>query len=65
MHSNSNESCGNFYKNTNAQPFQINATTEEHFQKQSRNNLKVENSTCKDIALNQRQSKGLCNEVIQ
>ena len=31
MHSNSNESCGNFYKNTNAQPVQINATTEERF----------------------------------
>ena len=49
MHRNSNKHGKNFYKNTNAQPVQINATAEERFQTQNRNNLTIKNNTYKDI----------------
>ena len=45
MHRNSNEPGNNFYKNTNAQPVQINTKAGERFKTQNRNNLPVENST--------------------
>ena len=58
----SNES---FYKNTNAQPVNINATAKVRFQTQSRNNLTVENNTYKDITLNQTVNEGYGNEETQ
>ena len=61
MHTNSNESGGNIHKNTNTQPIQINATAEE----QGRNNVTVDNITCKDIPLNQTQSKEHRNEELR
>ena len=53
MHAISDESGENIHKNTNTQPIQINATTEE----QGRNNLTVDDITYKDIPLNQTQSE--------
>ena len=61
MHTNSNESGGNIHKNTNTQPIQINATAEE----QGRNNVTVDNITCKDIPLNQTQTKEHRNEELR
>ena len=49
----------------NPQHDQINAKAEERFQTQSKNNLTIKNSTYKDIALNQAQSKEHWNEEIQ
>ena len=49
--------------NTNAEPAQINATAEERFQTQSRNNSTVERY--KDITPNQTQSEEHRNEEIQ
>ena len=51
MHTNSSESGENIHKNTNTQPIQITATTEE----QGRNNLTVVDITYKGIPLNQTQ----------
>ena len=65
MPRNSNESGSNFYKNTNGDPVQINATAWERFQTQKRNNLKVKINTNKDITLNQTQSEGLWNGETQ
>ena len=62
MHRNSNGPRNNFYKNTNVQPVQINATTGERFQTQNRKSLTVKNNTYKYITLNQLQSEGLWNE---
>ena len=50
MHTNSNKSGENIHKNTNAQPIQINATTEE----QGRNNLTVDDITYKDADAERR-----------
>ena len=61
MHANSNESGENIHKNANTQSIQINATAEE----QGRNNVTVDNITCKDIPLNQTQSKEHRNEELQ
>ena len=61
MHVNWNESGENIHKNTNIQPIQINATTEE----QGRNNLKVDDVTYKDIPLNQTQSEEHRDEELQ
>ena len=53
------------YKNTNAQPIQINVIAKERFQTQSKNNyLTVENNTYKDITLNQKQSEEHWNAKI-
>ena len=66
MHRNSNEPGNNFYKTTNAQTVQINATAgERRFQTQNRNNLIVENNAYKDIKLSQTQSEGFQNEEKQ
>ena len=66
MYRNSNEPGNNFYETTNAQPVQINATAEKRpFQTQNRNNLTVENNTCKDITESQTQSEGLRKEETQ
>ena len=65
MHTNPNKSVKNFYKNVNAQPVEINATAEECFQTQSKNNLIIENNTYKDITLNQTQSEKYRNEEIR
>ena len=55
-----------FYKITNAQSVQINATDRERrFQMQNRNNSTVENNAYKDITLSQTQSEGLWNEETQ
>ena len=55
-----------FYKITNAQSVQINATDRERrFQTQNRNNSTVENNAYKDITLSQTQSEGLWNEETQ
>ena len=63
MQRNSNEPGNNFYKTTNAQTNQINATARERrFQTQNRNNLTVQNNTRKDITLSQTQSEGHRNE---
>ena len=57
---------GSFYKITNAQSVQINATDRERrFQTQNRNNSTVENNAYKDITLSQTQSEGLWNEETQ
>ena len=61
MHTNSNESGENIYKNTNTEPIQINATAEE----QGGNNVTVDNITCKDIPLNQTQSEEHRKEELQ
>ena len=61
MHTISDESGENIHKNTNTQPIQINATTEE----QGRNNLTVDDITYKDIPLNQAQSEEHRNEELQ
>ena len=61
MHINSNKSGENIHKNTNTQPIQINATAEE----QGGNNVTVYDITCKDILLNQIQSKKHRNEELQ
>ena len=61
MHINSNKSGENIHKNTNTQPIQINATAEE----QGGNNVTVDDITCKDIPLNQMQSKKHRNEELQ
>ena len=61
IHANSNESGENIHKNTNTQPIQINATTEE----QGRNNLTVDDITYKGIPLNQTQSEEHRNEELQ
>ena len=69
MHRNSKEPGNNFYKTTNSQTVQINATTGElRFQTQNRNNLIVENNAYnayKDIKLSQTQSEGPLNEETQ
>ena len=66
MQRNSNEPGNNFYKTTNAQTIQINATAgERRFQTQNRNNLTVQNNACKDITLSQTQNKGHRNEETQ
>ena len=57
MHTNPNKSGKNFYKYGNAQAVQINATAEECFQTQSKNNLIIENNTYKDITLSQTRSE--------
>ena len=63
---NSNEPGNNFYKTTNGQTVQVNATTgERRFQTQNWNNLTVENNAYKDITLSQTQSEGLQNEETQ
>ena len=55
-----------FYKITNAQSVQINATDRERrFQTQNRNNSTVEKNAYKDITLSQTQSEGLWNEETQ
>ena len=55
-----------FYKITNAQSVQINATDRERrFQTQNRNNSTVENNAYKDITLSQTQSEGLWNKETQ
>ena len=53
MHIKPKEFGENFYRNTNAQPVQINATTEERFQRQSKNDYDFtgEYNTYKNIAL--------------
>ena len=49
MHRNSNEAGHDFYKTTNAQSGQINATAGERcFETQNRNNFTVENNLYKD-----------------
>ena len=61
MHTNSNKSGENIYKNTNAHPIQINGTAEE----QGNNNLTAEDNTYKDISRNQTQSEEHRNEELQ
>ena len=61
MHTNSNKSGENIYKNTNAHPIQINGTAEE----QGNENLTVEDNTYKDISRNQTQCEEHRNEELQ
>ena len=61
MHTNSNESGENIYKNTNTQPILINATAEG----QGRNNVTVGDITYKNIPLNQTQGQKHRNEELQ
>ena len=65
MHRHSNEPGNNFFKNTNAQPVQINPKAGERFQTQNRKKLTNENNTYKDFTLNQTQSEGLWNVKTQ
>ena len=61
MHTNSNKSDENIYKNTNAHPTQINGTAEE----QGNENLTVEDNTYKDISRNQTQCEEHRNKELQ